>query len=174
MNPDQVLEGLAKLGVDLTRRTLLNYEKWGLIPKATRGGGGPGGRFSLYPEGTIEEAYAAWSLMHGEYGDQGTIALFGNGRPRLNPDGVKFIRDFTKLKLGSLKNSTTTRYIGIFPGNDVPHEGREPELRAWIEFIHPFIKNMEQYNFHFLMAYSATWEVERDKAHEDYINKREE
>lgn len=92
MNPDQVLEGLSKIDVAITRRTLLNYENGGLIAKATRGGGGPGGRFSLYPEGTIEEAYAAWALLHGEYGQDREKEFFGGTMPKIAPQAVAFTR----------------------------------------------------------------------------------
>jgi len=42
-----------KHGITISTRTLLRYEKSGLIPPAMRGGHGRGkGRFTYYPEGT--------------------------------------------------------------------------------------------------------------------------
>ena len=67
MSPDEIIVKLSSVGVNLTRRTLLNYEKWELIPKAKRGGGGAGGKWTEYPDNTILEAYAAWTLMNGRY-----------------------------------------------------------------------------------------------------------
>nr|WP_169717974.1 hypothetical protein [Sporomusa silvacetica] len=53
--------------VNITRRTLLRYEKGKLIPEPLRGGLGQGrGRVTNYPNETAEEAYAAYMLMHGE------------------------------------------------------------------------------------------------------------
>jgi hypothetical protein len=61
MTPDEVVNTLKKMGVEITRRTLLNYENWGLIPKPKRGGLGRGkGRTTYYPDETPAEAYAAW------------------------------------------------------------------------------------------------------------------
>jgi len=92
VSPDEVIIKLELLGVKMTRRTLLNYEKWGLIPKPERGGGGPGGRFADYPDRTIEETYAAWSLMHGEYGGALLADFFGGRSPRISPNAVKTVR----------------------------------------------------------------------------------
>lgn len=64
MTPDEVLAALEKLDVVITRRTLLNWEKWGLIPEPKRGGLGKGkGRFANYPDDTPAEAYAAWFFL---------------------------------------------------------------------------------------------------------------
>lgn len=66
MKPDEVIDELKKLGVEMSRSTLLNYEKWGLIPEPKRGGAGKGkGRTTDYPDDTPAEACAAWALMNG-------------------------------------------------------------------------------------------------------------
>lgn len=63
VTPDEVIEKLKKLEVDTTRRTLLNYEKWGLVPEAVRGGAGKGkGRTTDYPDETPAEFYASIKL----------------------------------------------------------------------------------------------------------------
>jgi len=68
MTPDEVCEALTKIGVPVLRGTLLNFEKEGLIPKAKRTSGGRGiGRQTDYPEWTVEEAFAAWVLIHGKF-----------------------------------------------------------------------------------------------------------
>lgn len=67
MTPDQIIDTLKKFGVSLSRRTLLRYEEWGLIPNAIRGSGGRGvGRFTEYPENTAAEVFAAWHLLRDE------------------------------------------------------------------------------------------------------------
>lgn len=66
VSPDEVLGELKKLGVELSRNTLLNYEKRELIPKADRGSRGKGkGRYADYPPETVAEAYASWHVIHG-------------------------------------------------------------------------------------------------------------
>lgn len=65
MTPDEVLAKLELLGIKMTRRTLLNYEKWGLLPEPVRGGFGRGkGNFTHYPEETVWQAYAAWRMLN--------------------------------------------------------------------------------------------------------------
>lgn len=92
MKPDDVCAALSKIGADVSRRTLLHYEEWGLIPEPHRGGGGPGGRFSEYPDETVEEAYAAWRLIHGRYGDVVNSIFDESMTPRMPPGAVKILR----------------------------------------------------------------------------------
>ncbi|MDT8903252.1 hypothetical protein [Anaeroselena agilis] len=92
MNPDEELKALSTLGVELTRRGFLKYEERGHIPQAHRGGGGPGGAFAIYPPGTTEETYAAWALMHGEYGQDREREVFGGKMPKISPQAISFIR----------------------------------------------------------------------------------
>lgn len=51
MSPEDVLQELrTEYGIPMCRRTLLNYEKEGLIPQAKRGSGGRGvGAYADYP-----------------------------------------------------------------------------------------------------------------------------
>ncbi len=90
MTPDEICEALAKIGADVSRRTLLHYEELELIPIPQRGGGGRKGRFTDYPEWTIEEAYAAWSLIHGKY----AVTFFGGKPPSIPPIAIKHFRKF--------------------------------------------------------------------------------
>lgn len=93
LSPDIVIEQLKKIGVTISRPTLTRYENQGLIPKARRGGGGRGaGRWTAYPDGTVEEAFASWSLMHGEYGEQGEKDIFGGRLPIISPDATSHLR----------------------------------------------------------------------------------
>lgn len=90
MTPDEVLEKLKILGINISRPTLTRYENQGLIPRPKRGAlGRAGGRWTDYPDGTVEETYAAWSLMHGEYGHDNFRNQFANKKsPYLSPDTI--------------------------------------------------------------------------------------
>ncbi len=82
MAPDEIIEGLRKLGVDPppSRDTILNWEKWGLIPKAKRGSLGRGkGRFTDYPDEALAEAHATYKLLRSS--------------PRITAADVKKARD---------------------------------------------------------------------------------
>ncbi len=92
MSPDEILEDLNKIGVKLSRSSLMRYENQDLIPKPARGGGGPGGRFTDYPYETVYEARAAWALLHGKYSDKHLESLFAGNCPSIAPDAVKKIR----------------------------------------------------------------------------------
>ena len=65
MTPIEILAELELLGIKITRRTLLNYEKWGLLPEPVRGALGRGkGNFTHYPEEAVWQAYAAWRMLN--------------------------------------------------------------------------------------------------------------
>lgn len=91
LTPDEVCEALTSIGANVSRRTLLNYEEDGLIPVPQRGGGGRGGRYTDYPSETVEEAFAAWSLIHGKYGDV-INNPFQEATPRMSPAAIKELR----------------------------------------------------------------------------------
>lgn len=66
ISPPEVIDKLEYLGIKITRRTLLNYEKWGLVPEPVRGSLGRGkGNFTHYPEGTVEKARDAYLTLNG-------------------------------------------------------------------------------------------------------------
>lgn len=93
MTPDEICNALIKIGANVSRRTLLNYEEAGLIPTPVRGSGGrKKGRFTDYPEKTIEETFAAWCLIHGKYGEVEN-SLFEAITPKMSVQSVKKIRD---------------------------------------------------------------------------------
>ncbi len=55
-SPDKVIEQLKMRGVSISRRTLLYWERKGLIPQARRGSHGQGGgRWTSYPPETVNE-----------------------------------------------------------------------------------------------------------------------
>lgn len=60
MNPDEVIEKLNEMGVSISRKTLYNYEQWGLIPKAIF----RNSRTTIYSPETVAEAYASYRLLH--------------------------------------------------------------------------------------------------------------
>jgi hypothetical protein len=96
ISPDEFIEKLEALGISLTRRTLLNYERGGLIRPAKRGGGGTGGFWTEYPLNVVDEVYAAWMLLHGQYGDESLRELFGGICPKVPPKVVREIRENIK------------------------------------------------------------------------------
>ncbi len=68
MTPDEVLEKLKSLGIEVTERTLQRYVKDELIPMPERKSGGRGkGRSTDYKEETPAEFYASHRLRF-EYG----------------------------------------------------------------------------------------------------------
>ena len=65
MTPDEIINKLAELNISITRRTLLNYESWKLVPEPIREGKGRGrGRYTDYPDNAWIYAYVAYRLMH--------------------------------------------------------------------------------------------------------------
>lgn len=67
ITPNEVIEILKDHDINISRRTLLNYENWGLIPQSKRGGLGQGkGRTTDYPDITPAEAYASYKTLHGK------------------------------------------------------------------------------------------------------------
>lgn len=97
MSPEEVKETLkVKFNIDITNPTLLRLVRQGVVPTPTRGGGGPGGRWTDYPPETIPELYAGWVLIHGAYGDEITRKIFGGSPPKISPVGVSEIRDSCK------------------------------------------------------------------------------
>ena len=119
MTPDEVIEQLEKVGVEISRPTLTRYEKQGLIPIPDRGGlGRGGGRWTNYPRTTVYEAYAAWKLMHGDYGDEQIKIIWGGKMPNVTPESIiviRFIRDFfEKYETENLPVEAVIDYLNIF------------------------------------------------------------
>ncbi|MCW2277756.1 hypothetical protein [Heliophilum fasciatum] len=61
MKPHEVIEKLKAKGIRISRATLSNWEKWGLIPASTP----INGRDVAYPREAVAHAYASWALLHG-------------------------------------------------------------------------------------------------------------
>lgn len=67
VTPDEVIRALEEQGLNITRRTLFNWEKAGLVPEAKCGSYGQGGgKWTDYPEETVPEALTA-HLLKGVY-----------------------------------------------------------------------------------------------------------
>ena len=143
MTPDEVIQALNKIGemegigLVMTRPTLLRYETQGLIPKPQRGGRGRGaGRWTEYPAGTVEQAYAAWCLMHGVYGGKG-LTEFLDSPPKIKPLAIKNIRESYFRGIDMLRVSdeyweglSNEDRIKEIENNPV-HEATEDELVEW-------------------------------------------
>lgn len=64
MTPDELIEAVGKLGISISRATLLRYEKEELLPLPMRGAEGRGyGRYTDYPETAPFELFASIMLM---------------------------------------------------------------------------------------------------------------
>ena len=65
MKPKEVLDRLSELGINVGDRTLRDWKNKGLIPQPKTGSYGQGlGRWADYPDETISECVAAYSLIH--------------------------------------------------------------------------------------------------------------
>ena len=66
MSPTEFVKILEEKGIQITTRTLLNYETNGLIPKPERRGEGRGrGKTTDYPNHAIYEFMASYQLVNG-------------------------------------------------------------------------------------------------------------
>jgi hypothetical protein len=101
--PDEIIGELKQRGITITRRTLLNWEKAGLVPEATRGSYGQGGgKWADYPEETIPAAMTAYLLKEVYQLKNADIAEarkgFFEGKPAFFKD--TYGRYYTKLEPG--------------------------------------------------------------------------
>lgn|GEM_PF-2867303 len=177
MTPDEVCEALVNIGADVSRRTLLRYEEAGLIPKPERGGGGLDGRFTNYPEWTIEEAYTAWSFIHGKYGYG--QSFFGDKTPKIAPAAVKKFRDeyYSKIEIDEFMK--TEEYKQSIKEDNEKHQQNIEEYEANIR-EHPeefaFRENdsndlRNHARMQVNLGFSLLWESERLWARE-LLNKK--
>lgn len=83
MSPDEVIKKLENMEIKFSKRSLLNYEKWKLIPEGEQKSAGRGkGRPKDYPDETPYEAFAGYKMMH--------------GYRRLRPDYLSRVREAAK------------------------------------------------------------------------------
>lgn len=69
MNPDELIKQLAARGVRISRRTLQQWTRAGLLPAPATGSLGRGrGRYTDYPPDAPAHALAAWWLLSGRSG----------------------------------------------------------------------------------------------------------
>lgn len=84
MTPDKVIEVLKKIGINISRKTLYNYEKWGIVSKPVF----RNSRSTEYLNRVVMEAFAAWKLLHGDYGNEQFKNFFNNKPPKLSPQAI--------------------------------------------------------------------------------------
>ena len=63
LTPDEVIREAGKLGVKVSRKTLYNYEKKGLVPKPIF----RNSRTTLYPKETPAKLCASWAAVRSTY-----------------------------------------------------------------------------------------------------------
>ena len=79
-----ILQAKQHFNIDVQPRTLLNYERWGLIGKPKRKSLGRGlGRQTLYEKQSLEEVVVAWHFLHGKYATPDTRNTIGDLMPPL-------------------------------------------------------------------------------------------
>lgn len=160
MNPEEFIVEVNSQGIKVTRSTLLNYEKWGLISTPERGGGGTGGFWTNYPFTTIFEFVAGWKLLHGRYGNAALEEMVGGIRPRISPRTVKKIRE------ASLNISQA---IGTVEGDCVDNADiMNTRIRVWQEKNENLYKELTENHgpvyANFFMALVIAWGEEHNKA----------
>ena len=65
MKPEEVLQRLQELNINVGDRTLRDWKNKGLIPQPKTGSYGQGlGRWADYPDETIPEGVAGYNLLH--------------------------------------------------------------------------------------------------------------
>lgn len=89
----EAVDILNKLDIPCSDRTLLNYEKWGLISIPKRGSGKKG-KWTHYPIESVSDAIVAWRLIHGEYEAEGIYDFFDGKVPKISPKIISIAKEF--------------------------------------------------------------------------------
>jgi len=104
LSPDEIIRILKSAGVSISRKTLYNWEVWGLIPCPVF----RNSRVTDYPERAWEEAYATYCLLHGDYLD--TSGLPANTcyfekvqAPKIPPETVAAVRKYVAQRGGATR-----------------------------------------------------------------------
>lgn len=143
MLPDEIIGELKQRGITITRRTLLNWEKAGLVPEATRGSYGQGGgKWADYPEETIPAAMTAYLLKEVYQLKNADIAEarkgFFEGRPAFFKDtyGYYYLKMEPEKNFPSLLNSAKDEAEGLI--------NAEYTLQLFRERGHREVKTMKE------------------------------
>ena len=156
MTPAEVLEGMKKAGVLLSRPSLTRYEAQQLIPHPERGGGGRGvGMWTSYPDHTVAEAVAAWRFLNGDWGNEETRALFAGKPPRIPPEAIAAAR-FQAL------DEENDERIERDPAAWTTDEDFRPKYQLIKKIRELEIKSEEAQRL--IWALAASWKHERDQA----------
>jgi hypothetical protein len=162
MNPNDLVERLAKIGVNITSRTIFNYAEWQIIPKPERGAS-RAGKWVDYPDEAILEIYAAWSLIHGEYGNESIHELFAGKPPKIAPDAIAMIRliymaDRMALEKVAQNSGTYTES----PFADAFNRDYSPVDSDKVKRAMALRNN--QHSIHFFNGFSVVWQDQMKKA----------
>ena len=173
MTPKEAVQALRKIGIPMTDRTLLSYQQQGLIPNPKRGAYGGGGRWTDYPDEVVEEAYAAYVMLHGKYYDEGVAELLAQKPFPLSVQSLVKIREHA-LELQE-EEDFYQRESDVFHGEndpkvpDVPDSNYDnldelPPMTAE-ERAHEKAFEKKFYAAKLLLeAFSIIWNNERKKA----------
>ena len=158
MKPDEVLEILKGMGADISRPTLIRYEKQELIAAPKRGGGGRAkGRWTDYTIESVREAYASWALMRGNYGSESMRNFFGGKMPPLSPKAIKMIRLFGLMDNDPFNEENGKKLDSIAKELSAGHVETDGSSGGAL---------MSDGTYQFLLAYWGVWMEEKEKVKE--------
>ena len=158
MKPVEMVKALESIRLKVTRRTILNYEKWGLISEPVK----RTGKETEYSEIALFEFIASFRLLHGYM---------------LTPDEVKRIRDlfYERLKLKKEREDLrllcasswsppdkATSIASAFCSSDINIE--IPEHRRYHEKIQEQAKVLDSLDC-FTKHYMDVWRREVSRMH---------
>jgi hypothetical protein len=119
---DDILQGMKKLGAEISYPTLNRYVKTGLVtaPKNVNKGRGKG-QISQYPEHALFETFAAWSLISGN-------PVPGSNGIRLSKEQISLQREEGPLKY-SYENIAKAAWLIRYCKAFVIHKYQEENLQ---------------------------------------------
>ena len=152
---DEVIEKLKSLGVEITTNTLLRYEKQELISQAKRGLLGIARRSTEYYETVVFEAYAAWALINGKYGNK---AMQEDGLcPKISPEGVKSIRAEANIMQMDMQNKYSDVNKNMTDDDNLKEKYKEASAENIKDTEIRLISKYGDEHGSFLFAYVFIW-----------------